>query len=170
MGLPTVLFYQYGYFDEYDYWGGTVSLVIFALLETILFAWVFGMEKGWVEINRGADIKIPGAYKWIMKYITPVLLLLVLIGALFTPQGNDWSGAIASLMDGQLYTLDSGSLIAKISHSDIKAQILANPENTEVLEKKMFYSSMARLQLVILFLAIAVIVWYSHKKRKSLSL
>ncbi|HSF55034.1 MAG TPA: sodium-dependent transporter, partial [Algoriphagus sp.] len=76
MGLPTVLFYQYGYFDEYDYWGGTVSLVVFALLETILFAWVFGMEKGWAEINRGADIRIPGAYKWIMKYVTPVLLLL----------------------------------------------------------------------------------------------
>jgi SNF family Na+-dependent transporter len=170
MGLPTVLFFQYGYFDEYDYWGGTVSLVIFALLETILFAWVFGMEKGWVEINRGADIKIPGAYKWIMKYVTPVLLLLVLIGALFTPQGNDWSGAIASLLDGQLYTLDSGSLIAKISHSDIKAQILANPENAEMLEKKMFFSTMARLQLVLLFIAIAIIVWYSHQKRKRLSL
>lgn len=170
MGLPTVLFYQYGYFDEYDYWGGTVSLVIFALLETILFAWVFGMEKGWVEITRGADIKIPGAYKWIMKYVTPVLLLLVLGGALFTPQGNDWSGAIASLMEGQLYTLDSSSLIAKISHSDIKAQILANPENSEMLEKKMFFSTMARLQLVLLFIAIAVIVWYSHQKRKRLSL
>jgi SNF family Na+-dependent transporter len=170
MGLPTVLFYQYGYFDEYDYWGGTVSLVIFALLETILFAWVFGMEKGWLEITRGADIKIPGAYKWIMKYVTPVLLLLVLGGALFTPQGNDWSGAIASLMEGQLYTLDSSSLIAKISHSDIKAQILANPENSEMLEKKMFYSSMARMQLVLLFIAIAIIVWYSHQKRKRLSL
>lgn len=167
MGLPTVLFYQYGYFDEYDYWGGTVSLVVFALLETILFAWVFGMEKGWAEINRGADIRIPGAYKWIMKYVTPVLLLLVFIGALFTPAGNDWSGAISNLLDGQLYSLDPGSLISKISHGDIKAQMILNPENSEFLEKKMFYSTIARTQLIVLFVAIAAIVWYSNKKRQS---
>lgn len=167
MGLPTVLFYQYGYFDEYDYWGGTVSLVVFALLETILFAWVFGMEKGWAEIIRGADIRIPEAYKWIMKYITPVLLLLVLIGALFTPAGNDWSGAISALFDGQLYSLDPSSLISKITHEDIKAQILLNPENSNFLEKKMFYSTIARTQLIFLFVAIAAIVWYSNKKRQS---
>lgn len=167
MGLPTVLFYQYGYFDEYDYWGGTVSLVIFALLETILFAWVFGMDKGWAEINRGADIRIPGAYKWIMKYVTPVLLLMVFIGALFTPEGNNWAGAISALFDGQLYTLDPGSLISKITHGDIKAQMLLNPENSEFLEKKMFYSTLARTQLILLFVAIAVIVWYSNKKRQS---
>lgn len=167
MGLPSVLFYQYGYFDEYDYWGGTVSLVVFALLETILFAWVFGMEKGWAEINRGADIRIPGAYKWIMKYVTPVLLLLVFIGALFTPAGNDWSGAISNLLDGQFYSLDPGSLISKISHGDIKAQMILNPENSEFLEKKMFYSTIARTQLIVLFVAIAAIVWYSNKKRQS---
>lgn len=167
MGLPTVLFYQYGYFDEYDYWAGTVSLVVFALLETILFAWIFGMDKGWAEINRGADIRIPGAYKWIMKYITPVLLLMVFIGALFTPQGNDWSGAIASLLDGQLYTLDSGSLISKISQVDLKEQLIQNPENAEFIEKKIFYTTLARTQLVLLFVAIAAIVWYSSKKRQS---
>jgi SNF family Na+-dependent transporter len=167
MGLPTILFYQYGYFDEYDYWAGTVSLVIFALLETILFAWIFGMEKGWAEINRGADIRIPKAYKWIMKYVTPVLLLMVFIGALFTPQGNDWSGAIASLLDGQLYTLDSGSLISKISQVDLKEQLIQNPENAEFIEKKIFYTTLARTQLVLLFVAIAAIVWYSSKKRQS---
>ena len=44
LGLPTVIFYQQGVFDEYDYWAGTVSLVVFAMLETILFSWVFGMD------------------------------------------------------------------------------------------------------------------------------
>jgi NSS family neurotransmitter:Na+ symporter len=59
LGLPTVLFFNYGVFDEYDYWAGTVSLVIFALLEIILFAWVFGMDKGWKKLLDGADIKVP---------------------------------------------------------------------------------------------------------------
>jgi neurotransmitter:Na+ symporter, NSS family len=166
MGLPTVLFYQYGYFDEYDYWAGTVSLVVFALLEIILFAWVFGIDKGWTELNRGADIRIPMVYKWIIKYITPVLLLMVFFGALFTPEGNNWSGAIATLLEGQLYTLDSSSLISKITHDDIQAQIFLNPDNTEFFEKKMFYSTLARVQLVILFLIITAIVWYSTLTRK----
>jgi len=166
MGLPTVLFYQYGYFDEYDYWAGTVSLVIFALLEIILFAWIFGMDKGWAEINRGADIRIPVIYKHIIKYVTPVLLLLVFIGALFTPEGNDWSGAISALLDGQLFSLDSSSLISKMTHEDIKAQILLYPEKSEFLEKKMLYSTIARSQLILLFLGIAAIVWYSTIKRK----
>lgn len=166
MGLPTVLFYQYGYFDEYDYWAGTVSLVIFALFEIILFAWVFGMDNAWSELNRGADIHIPLIYKHIIKYVTPVLLLLVFIGALFTPEGNDWSGAISALMDGQLFSLDSSSLISKMTQQDIKAQILLYPENSEFLEKKMLFSSIARTQLIILFLGIAAIVWYSTLNRK----
>lgn len=170
MGLPTVLFYQYGYFDEYDYWAGTVSLVIFALFEIILFAWVFGMDKGWSELNRGADIRIPLIYKFIIKYVTPVLLLLVFIGALFTPEGNNWSGAISALLDGQLFSLDSSSLISKMTHEDIKAQILLNPEKSEFLEKKMLFSSIARTQLILLFLSIAAIVWYSTLNRKKLQL
>ncbi|MFT5581532.1 MAG: NSS family neurotransmitter:Na+ symporter, partial [Psychromonas sp.] len=86
IGLPTVFFYKQGVFDEYDYWAGTVSLVIFALCEIILFAWVFGINKGWDQITAGADIKLPTIYKPILKYVTPVILLSVFIGALITPK------------------------------------------------------------------------------------
>lgn len=69
--MPTVLFFQYGIFYEYDYWAGTVSLVIFALLESILFAWAFGIKKGWREITANAEIKVPVIYKFIIKFVTP---------------------------------------------------------------------------------------------------
>ncbi|HRK73139.1 MAG TPA: sodium-dependent transporter [Rhodothermales bacterium] len=82
LGLPTVIFYQEGVFGEYDYWAGTVSLVVFALLEIILFAWVFGMKRGWDEINRGADIQVPSAFKFIIQYITPLFLLAVFVFSL----------------------------------------------------------------------------------------
>ncbi|TDQ19134.1 SNF family Na+-dependent transporter [Algoriphagus boseongensis] len=168
MGIPTVLFYSYGYFDEYDYWGGTVSLVIFALLETILFSWVFGMNKGWQEINRGADIKIPLIFKWIMTYVTPVLLLLVFIGALITPENNDWAGAISNLLQGNAWTLDSGSLISKLTFQDIYLEMEANPLDTEFYKKKIFYSGLARTQLLLLFGLICLLVWYSSLTRKRL--
>lgn len=82
LGLPCVVFFNEGVFDEFDYWAGTVSLVVFALAEVILFAWVFGMDKGWKEINEGADIKVPVFYRFIIKYVTPLFLAAVFIGSL----------------------------------------------------------------------------------------
>jgi len=75
--LP-ILFMKHGVVDELDFWGGTFCLVLFATVETILFGWVFGMEKAWEEIHHGADIVIPKIYKFVIKYITPLFLFLIL--------------------------------------------------------------------------------------------
>jgi neurotransmitter:Na+ symporter, NSS family len=80
LGIPCVL--SQDAFNEFDYWAGTVSLVVFALAEIILFAWIFGMEKGWKEITQGADIKVPSVFKFVIKYVTPIFLLVVFIGSL----------------------------------------------------------------------------------------
>ncbi|WP_144605741.1 SLC5/6 family protein [Algoriphagus algorifonticola] len=165
MGIPTVLFYKYGYFDEFDYWAGTVSLVVFALLETILFVWVFGMDKGWKELTTGADIKIPSVYKFIMKYITPALLLIVFVGALFTPENNDWSTALQNLFSGNSWNLDPSSIISKLSHENLDIELQAHPENLEKIEKIKLFSNTARIQLVLLFLTIVGFVYVSHRKR-----
>ncbi len=114
MGLPTVFFFQEGVFDEYDYWAGTVSLVVFALAETILFSWIFGIDKGWEEINMGADMKVPRIYKPIIKYVTPLLLLVVFLAALFTPKDNDWKKAFSGDWE-----LDKTSIIGNITHLGI---------------------------------------------------
>ena len=50
IGMPTVLFFNQGVFDEYDYWTGSFALFVFAAFEAILFAWFFGIKKGWKEI------------------------------------------------------------------------------------------------------------------------
>lgn len=82
LGIPTVLFFNQGVFDEYDYWAGTVGLVIFALAETILFAWIFGIDRGWREITEGADIRVPLIFKFIIKWVTPLMLAVVFIFSL----------------------------------------------------------------------------------------
>lgn len=53
-------------------------MVIFATIEVILFAWVFGMDNAWGEIHKGADMVIPRIYKYIIKYITPLFLFCIL--------------------------------------------------------------------------------------------
>jgi neurotransmitter:Na+ symporter, NSS family len=73
-----IFFLKRGVVDELDFWGGTFFLVVFATIETILFAWVFGMEKAWDEIHKGAQMRVPVVYKFIIKYITPSFLFLIL--------------------------------------------------------------------------------------------
>lgn len=75
----VVFLLKYGFLDEMDYWAGTFGLVVFALMETILFMWVFGADKAFEEINSGGDIKIPIFFKYIMKYITPLILIIIMI-------------------------------------------------------------------------------------------
>jgi len=75
---PAIFFLSRGVVDELDFWGGTFFLVIFATIEVILFAWVFGMERAWDEVHKGADMRVPKIYKFIIKYITPLFLFFIL--------------------------------------------------------------------------------------------
>ncbi len=75
----VVFFLKYGFLDEMDYWAGTFGLVVFAFVETILFMWVFGADKAWKEMNEGGDFKIPGMFYYIMKYITPLILFVIMV-------------------------------------------------------------------------------------------
>lgn len=73
-----VFFLGNGFLDEMDYWAGTFGLVVFALLEVVVFAWIFGMDKGWEEITRGAQIRVPRIFYYIIKYVTPIYLIVIM--------------------------------------------------------------------------------------------
>jgi hypothetical protein len=79
IGMLHVVFYPTGFLDEWDYWAGTFGLVIFAAIEIVLFSFVFGIDRGWDELHRGADLRIPPIYKPIMKWVTPAFLYTLLI-------------------------------------------------------------------------------------------
>ena len=75
----VVFFQRFGFLNEMDYWAGTFGLVVFALIETVLFMWVFGADKAWSEMNEGGDFAIPKIFYYIMKYITPLVLFVLMI-------------------------------------------------------------------------------------------
>jgi hypothetical protein len=167
LGLPTVFLYSYGVFDEYDYWAGTVSLVVFALAESVLFAWVFGMDKGWREITDGADMKVPGFYKFIIKWVTPLFLLFVFIGSVFSPLGGNWSDAVTSLLNGTGWPLDNGSIIRQLFSSGLREQIAAatDPVVKANLETRLTYIVGARILLSAVFAGICWLVYVAFKRR-----
>lgn len=85
---PVILFLKHGFLDEMDFWIGTLGLVVFAIIEVILFYWVFGARNAWTEITCGAAMRLPRFFYPIMKYVTPVYLL-ILLGFWFLQDGLD---------------------------------------------------------------------------------
>lgn len=162
LGLPTVLFFSHGVFDEFDYWAGTVSLVVFAMFEMILFAWVFGMDKGWREITAHADIQVPLVFKFIIKWVTPTLLLLVFVGAFFKPENNDWN----AVLQGH-WTLDDGSVVHQILNTRLKKAmaVATDTEQLQTLQEQLNYVNLSRLLLAITFAGVWAMVYVAYQKR-----
>lgn len=63
--------------DTIDFWVGTVMLFVQATILVLIFGWGLGIERGWAIAHEGAEMRIPGIYKFIIKYVTPAFLLLV---------------------------------------------------------------------------------------------
>jgi len=177
IGLPTVLVYQVGsggvvdqiFFKEYDYWAGTMSLVVFAMAEAVLFSWIFGVRRAWPGLTAGADMKVPSFFKWVMLIITPLLLLAVFLGSLFLPEAGDWSLAFSRLATGGGWRLDHSSIVQMVANSGINEQI-ANAVDSELkerlIEKKMMVNA-ARLLLTALFVGICILVFLAYRKRQN---
>lgn len=165
LGFWCVWLYPGGSFDEFDFWSGTFSLVVFALGEAFIFAWIFGMEKGWEEITRGADMKVPGIFRYVIKYVTPIFILVVFVGSMFNPVGGDWGGAFSSLVSGQGWAFDPGSVIGRILHAGTDyAWFDETGRGTRVLVQ-----DLTRILLMLVFLLCTWLVWraWRNKERRA---
>ena len=81
-GLMHIMWLEHGFLDDWDFWAGTFGLAVLALIETIIFIWIFKPERAWASIHEGADIRIPRIFKFVMTYVTPLYL-----GAIFVTWG-----------------------------------------------------------------------------------
>jgi neurotransmitter:Na+ symporter, NSS family len=116
LGFVCVWLYPGGAFDQFDFWTGTFSLVVFALLEAFIFAYVFGMEKGWEEITRGSDMRVPGIFRYVIKYVTPLFILVIFVGSMVRPAGDRWGDAMGMLLSGGGWPLHPSSVIGTVFH------------------------------------------------------
>ncbi len=65
--------------DTMDFWVGTAMIFVLATLQVILFGWVLGTDKGVKEAQRGAQIRLPGVFGFVIKYVSPVYLLTIFV-------------------------------------------------------------------------------------------
>ena len=79
VGAAFVVYFSKGLLalDTIDFWIGTFCIFVLATFQVILFGWVLGIDRGFEELNRGAEIRIPRFVKFIIKYVSPTYLLVI---------------------------------------------------------------------------------------------
>ena len=79
LGCGFVMFFSKGLtaLDTFDFWVGSVLILVLALLQSILYGWIFGIERGHKEAHIGAHMRIPWFMQLMLKYIVPVYLLVI---------------------------------------------------------------------------------------------
>ncbi|RPG86560.1 MAG: sodium:calcium symporter [Coraliomargarita sp. TMED73] len=100
--------------DTMDFWVGTFLIFILSTLQIIIFGWVLGIDKGFQLAHQGAAIRIPGIFKFIMKYVSPIFLIIIFVL---------WCSS--NLFGLNLATLQSGSVSGYVSDLFIQPNIVA---------------------------------------------
>jgi hypothetical protein len=167
LAFPVACITQKSFFDEFDYWAGTFSLVLLAVIETILFAWVFGMARGWEEMNRGGEIRVPGIFYYITQYVTPVFLIFILLAYAFQPAAG-WDAYFRALTQGsELPAWDwaGDGMIGKLLNRDLITPANATPEERDYLGGLRWLRAADRLVMVGTFAFFAVLVHIAWRRR-----
>ena len=74
--------------DTFDFWVGTMLIFILAMIQAIIYGWIFGIKRGHEELHRGANIRVPWFVQLMLKYVTPAYLLAIFIGICTTQTKN----------------------------------------------------------------------------------
>lgn len=140
MGLLAVFGLAAGVVDEMDFWGSTFLIVLFGTVEAVIFSWIFGTDRGWKELQEGAQFKIPVVFKYIMKFVTPTYLILILVAWLFT---DGWN----------MITM------ANVSHEEVV-------DFMGWKGSKIHFVMFLRAVLVLLLIGLNMVIFFAWKNRK----
>lgn len=162
LGFFCVWLYPGGAFDEFDFWTGTFSLVVFALLEALIFAFVFGIDRGWEEITRGADMVVPRFFRFVIRWVTPGFLLVIFVASLLKPAGT-WSAAYASFLSGDGWPFAPDSVIGKILHAGDTSYVWIDDRGYMTPD---LVQDLTRALLALVFATCAFLVWKAWRRKR----
>ena len=76
--------------DITDHWVFNYSLLIVGFFEVLMIGWLFGAENLRTAINQYAKVKLGKWFVFLIKYVIPLLLLIVISSSLASENG--WYG------------------------------------------------------------------------------
>ena len=92
LGSGFVVYFSKGMLalDTLDFWAGTMLLMVLALIQAVLYGWVLGIDRGEQAAHEGAHLRIPRFVQYIIKFVSPAFLIVVLVGVLATDGPGYW--------------------------------------------------------------------------------
>jgi SNF family Na+-dependent transporter len=92
-GTAFVVYFSKGLvaLDTFDFWVGTMFIFLLAMVQAVLYGWVFGIERGEEELQRGANMRVPRFVQFVLKYVTPLYLIAIFVGICYTQAGSYWT-------------------------------------------------------------------------------
>jgi hypothetical protein len=76
---PVLFFFAHGFMDQLDFWAGSFGLLLFGFLEIVIFTRLFGMARGWAEINHGARRPVPRIFHFVIAWVMPMGMGAILL-------------------------------------------------------------------------------------------
>jgi len=73
-----------GGLDAIDFWSGELFIVILALVQSIMYGWVLGIDKGREELDDGARMRVPYFIQYVIKFVSPFFLICILVSMLMS--------------------------------------------------------------------------------------
>jgi SNF family Na+-dependent transporter len=117
MGNLFVMYYSKGLIalDTIDFWVGSFMIFILAAVQIICFGWVFGVDKGLEEAHRGGHMRIPTVYRYIIKYVAPIYLIVVFVGFCYQRIPGYVRTIMSGSETGQIAQMTWGLILAVIA-------------------------------------------------------
>jgi NSS family neurotransmitter:Na+ symporter len=79
VGATPIIYFSHNAvaLDHTDFWCN-LMMIVAATMQVILFGWIIGARRGVEEMNRGAEFSVPKFMPFMIRFVTPLFLLVVL--------------------------------------------------------------------------------------------
>jgi hypothetical protein len=127
------------------------------------------MDRGWAEMIKGAEMKVPRAFYYITKYVTPTFLSVILLAYIFQPAAG-WDGYYKAWAGGTplpAWDWSGDGMIGRLLHRDIVPEAGSTPEHERFLGQVRMIRNLDRLALVAIFVTFSVLVHRAWKKNRN---
>ncbi|MFA9479474.1 sodium-dependent transporter [Phycisphaerales bacterium AB-hyl4] len=86
IGCGFVVYFMSGAvaMDTIEFWAVDMAIPLLALVILLMYGWVLGVDKGFDELRRGAEIPVPGFVMVLIKYVSPTFLVAIFAGLVYT--------------------------------------------------------------------------------------
>ena len=88
--------------DSIDFWVGSLILYVTTGLNLIFFNQIWGTENGMKELSDGSAIRIPRAAAFIIRWITPVIMVIIFGAWLCQELFFTRSPYVANIVEGRI--------------------------------------------------------------------